>query len=420
MTRRTNYIHLCRTCLSSLLAIAWCVETSLASGVLAQGRGAPQIRVGVNLVLVDATVRNASGAPIDGLTKEDFVIRDNGVQQKVDYFGRDELPLSITLVLDLSTSIRPFIDSLRDAASVTLATFKADDQVALFTFASDVDLRLQLTKDKAKISNELSGLSAGGSTNIKEALFQAASYLLVVKPKGRRVILLISDDVGTESGQHSAHDVVNEILEADASFYNLKVSGENPHHLNSDLDVTKVAKDTGGEVLEAKGVNALEPTFRALIQKIRNRYTLGYYVTASGADDKEHKVDVGLSPQFGARGKGYSVLAKRGYFFIRGAPAVDGYRQIGQQNTWTGAVTSTNDAERTIILSCVHDKKTETFTGTLPEGYKVKMSDGTIQDLKPSELAPGRRITLYYTRTTETYFGRNTQLNQIFWIDFAH
>ena len=408
--------HTCQ----SISAVALCVGLTLASSGAAypQGRSAPQIRVGVNLVLVDATVRDASGKPVDNLSKNDFVLRDNGVVQTIDYFGRDELPLSIALVLDLSTSIEPFLDALRESASTTLATLKLDDRVALFTFSGSVNLRTQLTNDKTRIMSELTGLSAGGSTNLKDALFEAASYLLVVKPKGRRVLVLISDDVGTELGQHSEREIVNEVLEADASLYNLKISGENPHWLNSNLNVAKIAQETGGEVLDAAGSSAFQPAFRDLIQKIRSRYTMGYYVTASSVDGKEHKLDVRLAPSFGTRGKEYSLLSKRGYYFLSGVSAVEGHRDIGHQDSWTGAVLATDDSERTITLRSTTGDKPETFTATLPEGYKVKMSDGSIQDLKPSEIATGRRITVYYTRTIEKYFGKYNPTNQIYWIDF--
>ncbi|HET9401902.1 MAG TPA: VWA domain-containing protein [Candidatus Acidoferrales bacterium] len=400
-------------------AICLGLTFSISAVAYSQRRSAPQIRVGVNLVLVDATVRDASGKPMDNLNKDSFILRDNGVVQKIDYFGRDELPLSVALVLDLSSSIQPFLDALRESASTTLATLKPDDRVALFTFSGSVDLRMQLTNDTSKITSELVGLKAGGSTNIKDALFEAASYLLVVKPKGRRVIVLISDDVGTESGQHSEREIVDEVLEADASLYNLKISGENPRRLNSNLNVAKIAQETGGEVLDAAGSSAFAPAFRVLIQKIRSRYTIGYYVTASSADNKEHKLDVRLAPSFGTRGKDYSLLSKRGYYFLTGAFATEGHRDIGHQDSWTGAVLATNDSERTITLSSAIREKTETFTATLPEGYKVKMSDGSIQDLKPSEIATGRRITVYYTRTIEKYFGKDTPTNQIYWIDFV-
>src|SRR5580658_9320652 len=106
---------------------------SFVSQIPALAQEQPQgvIRVGVNLVLVDATIKNKSGQIMADLKKEDFEVREDGVAQKLDVFSRDELPLEVALVLDLSDSIGPFLGPLRDAANTALAALKADDEVAL-------------------------------------------------------------------------------------------------------------------------------------------------------------------------------------------------------------------------------------------------------------------------------------------------
>ncbi len=124
-------------------------------------------------------------------------MREDGVVQKLDVFSRDELPLNVALVLDLSDSIGPFLGPLRDAATIALAALKPEDEVALFTFSTEAELRVPLTKDKNKIADQFNTFRAGGATNINDGIFVAAEYLLTRPPNGRRVIILISDDVGT-------------------------------------------------------------------------------------------------------------------------------------------------------------------------------------------------------------------------------
>src|SRR4029077_15926580 len=112
------------------------------------------IRVDVNLVMVDATVKTKEGQILSGLKKENFEVREDGAVQKIVFFGRDELPLNVALVLDLSDSIGPFLGPLRDAATTALAALKPEDQVALFTFSTEAELRVPLTKDKSKIAEQ--------------------------------------------------------------------------------------------------------------------------------------------------------------------------------------------------------------------------------------------------------------------------
>ncbi len=173
-----------------------------------QDQGPATIRVDVNLVVLDATVKTKAGQIMGDLKKEDFEVREDGVAKKIELFSRDELPLNVALVLDLSDSIGPFLGPLRDAAATTLAALKPEDEVALFTFSTEAELRVPLTKDKTKIAEQINSFKAGGATNINDGIFVAAEYLLMSAPKGRRVIILISDDVGTDAGGQGTRDIV--------------------------------------------------------------------------------------------------------------------------------------------------------------------------------------------------------------------
>ena len=61
-------------------------------------------------------------------------------------------------------------------------------------------------------------------------------------------------------------------------------------------------------------MGSVDSTFRALIERIKTRYTLGYYTAANGAQGKPHKLEVRLASSFGKKGRDYSILAKSGYF----------------------------------------------------------------------------------------------------------
>jgi Ca-activated chloride channel homolog len=279
------------------------------------------LRANVNLVLVDATVKTKAGQIMGDLKKENFELREDGVVQNVQIFSRDELPLNMALVLDLSDSIGPFLGPLRDAANTALAALKPEDEVALFTFATEAELRVPFTNDKKKIAEQINAFKVGGATNINDGIFVAAKYLLNTPPKGRRVIILISDDVGTYAGGQGTHDIVTELIGADAVLYNLKIPGYNPPGTllaatmeKGLVNIRKVMDQTGGEIFDVRDVAHLDAVFAALIDRIKTRYTLGYYTKASAAEGKPHKLDVRLASSFGKKGRDYVVLAKNGYY----------------------------------------------------------------------------------------------------------
>ena len=289
--------------------------------VQAQDQGQGTIRVDVNLVLVDATVKTKDGQIMSNLKKDDFEVREDGAAQKVEVFSRAELPVNVALVLDLSDSIGPFLGPLRDAATIALAALKPEDEAALFTFSTEAELRLPLTKDKNKIADQINTFQARGATNINDGIFVAAEYLLKAPPNGRRVIILISDDVGTDAGGQGTRDIVTEAIAADAVLYNLKIPGYNPpatrlaaSMIPGLVNIRKVMDATGGELFDVQDVAHLDSVFSALIQRIKTRYTLGYYTMANGAEGKPHKLDVRLTPSFGKKGRDYSILAKNGYY----------------------------------------------------------------------------------------------------------
>jgi len=296
------------------------------SGLSLPSRARPQdlgpIQVDVNLVLIDATVKNKNGQIMSDLKKEDFEVREDGVAKKIEAFSRDELPLNLALVLDLSDSIEPFLDPLRNAAAITLAALKPQDEVALFTFSTDAQLIAPLTKDKKQIADQIGSFKTGGATNINDGIFVASEYLLKNAPKGRRVIILISDDVGTDAGGQGTRDIVTEATAADAAVYNLKIPGYNPpgtiayaSMIPGLVNIQKVTEQSGGEIFDVKEVGNLDAVFQALIQRIKTRYTLGYYTSANGAEGKPHKLDVRLAPSFGKKGRDYTILSKNSYYF---------------------------------------------------------------------------------------------------------
>src|SRR5580704_5712806 len=136
-TSRAPALFIALVCLVACIACVRQLPAQTQAPDQSQDQESSAIRVNSYLVMLDATVKKKNGEIMDNLKKEDFEVREDGVQQKIDLFSRDELPLNIAIVLDLSDSIGPYLGSLRDAATTALSTLKADDQVALFTFSTD-------------------------------------------------------------------------------------------------------------------------------------------------------------------------------------------------------------------------------------------------------------------------------------------
>jgi len=301
----------------ALLAALGLVWTPLA----AQEQGDARIRVDVNLVLLEATVKDKAGRVMKDLKKEDFALDEDGVAQQIAHFSRDQLPLAVALVVDLSNSIEPFIRPLRYATLTALRSLKPEDEVALFTFSSDVQQRVALTRDKREVSDQIEFFRTGGATNINRAIYDAARYLRDAAPAARRVIVLVSDNVPTVADRVAHKQVVEAALEADAAVYSLKVPGYNPlparlaaATMPGMVNVKKLTAKTGGEIFDIEKERSLFLAFQSLIERLKTRYTLGFYPTHKAADGGFRRLDLRLQPSFGTKGRDYSVLSKTGYY----------------------------------------------------------------------------------------------------------
>ena len=279
-----------------------------------------RMRVDVQLVLVEAFVRDERG-PVDNLAKEDFRLFENGAEQKISHFSRDELPLAVALVVDRSGSVAPFMPELRRAAYQALSQLKRGDQVCLFTFASEVERLEDLTTDRQRIAERIAGIRAGGGTNIVDAVFDAAYYLSVAARDRRRAIILVSDNRATVRGHSGQAETIRLALEAGVTVYSLKTPGEAtpltmkiPAWLGGAGSVRRLTEETGGEILDVNRAGSLGAALAGVISRLKTRYTLGYQSTNPARDGSFRKIDVLLTERFGRPGFNYSVHARRGYY----------------------------------------------------------------------------------------------------------
>jgi len=302
-----------RRLLAPLLALL------LVAPLPAQEPSGPAIKVDVNLLLVEATVKDRAGRILKDLKQDDFLLDADGQPQSISHFSRDQLPLAVALVLDLSGSIEPFLRPLRYATLTALKSLKPEDQVALFTFTDDAQLRVPLTRDKRDVSDQIEDLYAGGSTNINQGLYDAAAYLRRAAPAARRVVVLISDNVAT-AATVSTDDVIEQALEADAAIYSIKVPGRNPPEarimakmLGRSSNINKMTADTGGEIFDMEKEGSLFVSLQTLIERLKTRYTLGFYPAAQSQSPGFHRLNLRLHPTFGSKGRDYSIVSKTGY-----------------------------------------------------------------------------------------------------------
>src|SRR5947209_8356771 len=135
----------------------------------------------VAMVRVDAQVLDHSQRAISGLTKDDFVLRQNGKVQEIRNFSKEDMPVDVLLLLDVSGSMRPHVERIAFASQEAMHVLGPDDRVAIMVFDRSTRVRLPFRRAGDEIYNELQRLlrqeTFDGGTDITRAMFDAASYI---------------------------------------------------------------------------------------------------------------------------------------------------------------------------------------------------------------------------------------------------
>jgi Ca-activated chloride channel family protein len=350
-----------------------------------------KIAVNVEMVPVNVTVL---GMPVRDLRLEDFVVGDNDVPQPLIYFSREQMPLSVALVVDSSGSLSNYLPDLQGAARSALETLKPDDQVVLFGFSTFPSRLTEFTRNHALINAKLSGLRRVGSTNIWDALFVAAHYLRQSAPDRRRAIILISDNGQVINWGQTPENALQEAFEADAAIYAIETKGTGSLYAESEA-VRKVAEETGGEFIEATTPDLLSRAMERSFSRIRLQYTLGFAPHRAEKDGAFHRLTVtlnsdGLCPDC-------RLLARRGYY--AGTPAATGTVRAGRRSLPPGTRVDAEVYNRITIAAADTEDLTEIpfQVRTVPaEGFLGRLRTNVIVQIDPA----GIRFAEVYGRQT--------------------
>jgi Ca-activated chloride channel family protein len=265
--------------------------TSLGFPAQVPGRpeAAPDIRVGVNLVLVPVTVVDQRGAFVGQLSKSHFQVFEDSIPQQIVAFSREEAPCSVGLVLDTSGSMREKLPDALAAVSAFLKTINADDEALLATFSGRPDLEQGFSGDGALLAGRLPLIRAAGDT----ALVDAVWYVLDKMRKahnGRRAMIVVTDGQDNHS-RFEWGPLLRRALEADVQIYVIampdSVAGKKPLEIAAEreglLALTSLAENTGGAFFAVRGSSDSIRAAERIGFAIRNLYVIGY--SPSGGRD---------------------------------------------------------------------------------------------------------------------------------------
>jgi VWFA-related protein len=277
------------------------------------------IKVDVDVVNVLCNVYDHRGALVPGLAKDDFEIFENGQRQEIRYFARDtDLPLTLTLLVDVSGSVQALIEREKYAATQFFETvLRPTDQALLLGFSSTLILWQDFTSSGMILQGALArlrpvpfrGLPAAGqqmpSTLLYDAVSQTAERKLS-KVSGRKAMVIISD--GLDNGSESKlEDAIKAVQSTNTIVYGICYeSGFSGCSFLKDM-----AEPTGGRMFQAGKKEPLTKIFQTIEEELRSQYALGYVSTDRAHDGVFRRLQVKT------RGRGLRVQARKGYYAVK-------------------------------------------------------------------------------------------------------
>jgi VWFA-related protein len=241
------------------------------------------------------------------ITKDDLVLFEDGVEQKVETFQEASSPVSMVLALDSSGSMRRASEQAVSAAAAFVEALRTEDSMGMLMFADKVDIVHAITTNRANSIQALSGYKAEGGTALYDALCD--SMLMLKGLKGRRAVVVLSDgrdedNPGTGPGSMRTWDNVLRLLQdQDVTFF--------PVGLGPRIDADRLnllATFSGGEAYFPLEVIELQAQFLRIIENLRHRYVVGYTSTNPVRDGKWRTVEIRT------RSAAVRVTSRKGYF----------------------------------------------------------------------------------------------------------
>jgi VWFA-related protein len=316
----------------------------LLAGAAAAQDSTPVFHATSELVLLDVQViQKKTNTSTAALKREDLQVFEDGKAQTIAFFSRDELPLSIVMLFDMTDTSQAVLKRLAQGAQSALAHLKPADEVAVIVYAAHGRVIDGFSTDRARTAAAITRAASEhqpGGAFFNEAVWEASDLLRTSgNPAGRRVVIWLTDNLpNVATGRTDKSDGENRIVHTEAeAMRNLNESGtvvapllirsaaammlaspllalEAPlRHSHPPGDANKYAELTGGQAIHLRG-KRVEERLSELIDDLRARYTIGYRPTEQKPAGTFCKIQVSFAPASGLRPKEWKVLARAGYY----------------------------------------------------------------------------------------------------------
>ena len=265
------------------------------------------VTVDSSVVVVNATITDASGRHVAGLRQNQFTVLEDGIEQEIGSFTAEETPFAAVILLDASGSMEQRISLARSAAIKFLDGLRESDSTEIYRFDSKVVL-VQKFSNSRDVDERLFDIRADGMTALNDAVYQAAQDLSVRHEK-RRAIIVLSDGMDTIS-KRSADKALKAALAANAVIYTVDMSGmetSGRQRQQNQAALRNFAVKTGGTFISTAGGVAMRTAFEKIVDELGKQYTISYQPKDPATNGKWRSIELRIAKP------NLTIRARKGY-----------------------------------------------------------------------------------------------------------
>jgi Ca-activated chloride channel homolog len=270
-------------------------------------RRSETFRAASELVTTAVTVRDADGRLITNLEQKDFIVEEDGVPQSITQFTKERVPVSLSLTLDVSDSMRGqrMADARTALAHFLDKLLAIDDEASLLGFNHETRLFGNWTTERAGLRARLEAIRPTGGTAMYDAI-DATLPLFEQRQHQRAALLLVSDGADTASDM-SPTALKQKLARSDVSLYAIginSIDAKNSTRINP-FTLNELTSQGGGYTEIVASAAELGPATERIAEELNHQYMIGY-TPAKRGDGQYHSIRVKVTND------AYRVRARRG------------------------------------------------------------------------------------------------------------
>jgi VWFA-related protein len=283
---------------------------ALAQAPPASQDDVPLYRTDTRLVLLHASVVDKTGKLLTNIPQSAFKVLEDGVEQPLRLFRREDVPVSMGIIVDNSGSMTSKRTRVAAAALEMVKQSNPDDEVFIVNFNDDTHFDQPLTNDVKKLEAALARMEARGGTAMRDALSKSITYVKKNGKKDKKVLVVITDgndnssDVTLDQLLRQAQN--SEVLIYCIGLLNEEEAGEAK---SAKKALKALAEASGGLDYYPKSISDIQEITPRVAHEIRNQYILGYTSSNQALDGTFRQIKVTVTG-FGRP----TVRTRNGYY----------------------------------------------------------------------------------------------------------